>query len=1411
MQTKATENAKEKEQGSGSGKLYKESFTALRQPAAPKPDPVEIVRRIRQNPSALTRQDTLVLRQTMGERAVMQLLSRLAGARKDEPAAAKDAGKENGQNAGNAAEKTPETQPAVQEAKGIGTAETFAEAPILLAQPLEPEAKAGAASPAAQQTPAANEAQPAKQEQPAQQPNAVAEALPAKQEAEVEPAVALQQSEVKNEPAVNQSVQAGQKTGKQFKAAPDLAGKAANEAKSAKEEKEEAKAAKADENQAKAESNANSKAGNDEVKEGKPEAKADKGAPEEAKASKDGKDGKDGKEAQKKEAEGSGGKGPSLADALGALADDKEAPAKAKKVTIRAEEPGEVFSQLAQVPPTEMKEAYSQAITVSAGALDKQKAKTQQALPVIPAPTGLAGKLRKASAKLQPLAHKAPESFKSERTGGAGSGNLPGMDIRSGGSNDNPDAIMSEIRSASAQRPNVNLSGEADPSQVEGFSKEASQQAGTAKKAELKQLNAPFGENDIFPEPDHGQLKAKKPLQGGKHPGAKPLPQLAVPGAMTAGLNKSLAPELKKELGAKQAEYGKEKAKFDTAVASSKADSQAEIRQAETEARNKQLSEQAGAKGEVDKLKGEWRSELDAAEAEYAGQAGSAVQQKKGEIEQTRTEKEQEAQKRQSEAEQEATKEYGKAKKEADGKQQEEKAKEEKKSGFLGWVKDKLDAVVAAVKKVVNFIFEGLRKAVKFIFEKAKQAIIGIIELGRKLITGMIKALGTLLKGLVKVLLAKFPAIAKKICDKIDGAVNKAVKAVNAIAEKLKTKAAQIIDALAAKVDQALAAVQAFYNKLISALGTFLIGGILDIMERIGALGTAAKRSFSHLEGKMWEYLLGVDISKPLGAQAAEGEAEESAEAGQQPEEELKLSDNDIEIESVEEGEMEPELVEELNLKDGETKEMPGSSDPVTTESIMKEFDTGKQEQSLGQKVAEGASLRANNAKMVFDQIKTYVINWMKAHGLQLLGGILAALATVAVLGMVTGGAALPVIINLISVAMQAMTIKSVMETLAQAATHIGTYLSQGWQKMIDPAAIALATAMAMGLVELAMELGMKGLGKGLKKAGTAVKKGVGAAAKGVKKAVGAGAKGLKSLLKSGVNLASKSGSMILRNGKIVIKSLQKGFMKGVKKLQGLIGRILGKFKFKKFKLERKGKHIRLYGEVNPWVLLADGTIEEVDDLNGKKYGIKTEAELNKLKDLSIDERKLVFNQAKDGKIDFDNIKKQTPKESTEVKNGDQFTKGKNNRKELAPNVQYVTGNGYKYKTDNLGRIESVEADSLELKTASRNAGMQRAAGREDRLKTDDGGHLIGSQFNGSGDIDNLVAQNSQINRSGGEWYKMETEWAEALSEVPPRKVSVKIKVNYSSDSLRPDSFSIFYEIEGEELIEKIIKNQAGG
>ena len=58
-------------------------------------------------------------------------------------------------------------------------------------------------------------------------------------------------------------------------------------------------------------------------------------------------------------------------------------------------------------------------------------------------------------------------------------------------------------------------------------------------------------------------------------------------------------------------------------------------------------------------------------------------------------------------------------------------------------------------------------------------------------------------------------------------------------------------------------------------------------------------------------------------------------------------------------------------------------------------------------------------------------------------------------------------------------------------------------------------------------------------------------------------------------------------------------------------------------------------------------------------------------------------------------------------------------------------------------------------------------------------------------DIDNLIAQNKQINRSGGEWYNMEKEWVNTLGGKPPKKVSVKIESVYLGSSLRPNSFKI--------------------
>ncbi|WP_048800118.1 DNA/RNA non-specific endonuclease, partial [Streptococcus constellatus] len=122
------------------------------------------------------------------------------------------------------------------------------------------------------------------------------------------------------------------------------------------------------------------------------------------------------------------------------------------------------------------------------------------------------------------------------------------------------------------------------------------------------------------------------------------------------------------------------------------------------------------------------------------------------------------------------------------------------------------------------------------------------------------------------------------------------------------------------------------------------------------------------------------------------------------------------------------------------------------------------------------------------------------------------------------------------------------------------------------------------------------------------------------------------------------------------------------------------------------------------------------------------------------------------------------------------------------------------------GRITSAQADELALGMAERNLYSQRTVGGIDRLADDDGGHLIASMFNGSGDIDNLVAMHKEVNRNGGEWYSMEQEWKKAI-ENGKSVTDVKLEPVYSGNSLRPDSFIVKYRIEGELPTKTIINN----
>lgn len=84
-----------------------------------------------------------------------------------------------------------------------------------------------------------------------------------------------------------------------------------------------------------------------------------------------------------------------------------------------------------------------------------------------------------------------------------------------------------------------------------------------------------------------------------------------------------------------------------------------------------------------------------------------------------------------------------------------------------------------------------------------------------------------------------------------------------------------------------------------------------------------------------------------------------------------------------------------------------------------------------------------------------------------------------------------------------------------------------------------------------------------------------------------------------------------------------------------------------------------------------------------------------------------------------------------------------------------------------------------------RNLSDQRTVGGEDRRPTDDGGHLIGSRFHGSGNLENLEAQDRNLNR--GSYKQMENRWAAA--QYAGDQVFVHSESFRSNGSQRPDAF----------------------
>lgn len=138
----------------------------------------------------------------------------------------------------------------------------------------------------------------------------------------------------------------------------------------------------------------------------------------------------------------------------------------------------------------------------------------------------------------------------------------------------------------------------------------------------------------------------------------------------------------------------------------------------------------------------------------------------------------------------------------------------------------------------------------------------------------------------------------------------------------------------------------------------------------------------------------------------------------------------------------------------------------------------------------------------------------------------------------------------------------------------------------------------------------------------------------------------------------------------------------------------------------------------------------------------------------------------------------------------------------LKPNIEYTAGeNDYTYKTDNQGRI--VHAEAVSLKEKPRDDRIPHNSQSPDKVSGDDAGHIIGDQFGGSPDIDNIISQESGLNR--GEYKKLEGYLRNQIKD--GNKVEVLYDLKYEEESRRPEEISVTYRINNGDWTEQVFIN----
>jgi hypothetical protein len=429
----------------------------------------------------------------------------------------------------------------------------------------------------------------------------------------------------------------------------------------------------------------------------------------------------------------------------------------------------------------------------------------------------------------------------------------------------------------------------------------------------------------------------------------------------------------------------------------------------------------------------------------------------------------------------------------------------------------------------------------------------------------------------------------------------------------------------------------------------------LDDLEWLGNLLNGMLQVPDHIEGQFEEELIGMNLTEPLPfertaepkgedavmqAVAAGGVAPENAGLLTNP----NLTAGQIGVTNVANYVPEKELIEQLQWEGGD-KEFRGPADParsiagvqavlqgdgmaptepgteapggaprkprseMTTDEQLEDMmnqpppDVCSKENKAAQpeggaaipeEMKIGPLTRGQRARYLLHQIGQGIKSWFSCNAKWLVPAIIGVIVVLIGLEILTGGAitaALPEIMDIFATIMIGVA-------AVRAVAYFAEYLAKAITGDVAGAAKSLARGLAIIAIELIFALlfnidkVINTLKKGLKASAEAAAKAAKNAVKGTIESVEKlGQIGLKGAKTAGKNIAG-FGKAIVRNGKLLLEGVGEGFLKGVRKIEELFQKLWSKLRFKAFRIRLSGSWFRLEGEINPWILLAEGKVQ---------------------------------------------------------------------------------------------------------------------------------------------------------------------------------------------------------------------------